>query len=477
MMFYRLKFRNILLFGTLIFSVLQANEVQLVSTHRKSNGTLLRVVTSNIVDIDNIAGWVGQENWFYITLNGISLGESSMDYIDYELPIIDLEVTENNESVQLGYLFNRPIEDFEIFHSKASRVLLIQVWESLNHSLRSEVISSETQNKHKVFTLPKEESKGSPFYDSFIYARNKYGPEKYFVWYNDWYSTEDDEVEDDSIEIPKPLIVQKKKNEPLPVLVSSPKKYKKSEIDISWILDKGMLDAGIRRPEEVKELQRALIALGYDLGVDGVYNNGVDGDFGPATESAVMNFQSDRGFNGVDVDGIIGQGTHRELTRALENKKIKISKTEKTKNPKTSIKVEPESFVYSELVYVPETAEEVLARKPVKADVKREIRKLDNQEQLDYLPPDLSKRKTFLKLSSNVKGADVFIDGTLVGKTPIPKKIVVKPGWHRIRVVDSNAPPPKFAMKVPDYQDIYVTKGRTQKIRINLSVSEQESSE
>lgn len=211
MMFYRLKFRNILLFGTLIFSVLQANEVQLVSTHRKSNGTLLRVVTSNIVDIDNIAGWVGQENWFYITLNGISLGESSMDYIDYELPIIDLEVTENNESVQLGYLFNRPIEDFEIFHSKASRVLLIQVWESLNDSLRSEVISSETQNKHKMFTLPKEESKGSPFYDSFIYARNKYGPEKYFVWYNDWYSTEDDEVEDDSIEIPKPLIVQKKK--------------------------------------------------------------------------------------------------------------------------------------------------------------------------------------------------------------------------------------------------------------------------
>ena len=33
--------------------------------------------------------------------------------------------------------------------------------------------------------------KGSPFYDSFVYARNKYGPEKYFVWYNNWYSTED----------------------------------------------------------------------------------------------------------------------------------------------------------------------------------------------------------------------------------------------------------------------------------------------
>ena len=39
--------------------------------------------------------------------------------------------------------------------------------------------------------MPKKEAKGSPFYDSFVYARDKYGPEKYFVWYSDWYSTED----------------------------------------------------------------------------------------------------------------------------------------------------------------------------------------------------------------------------------------------------------------------------------------------
>jgi len=34
---------------------------------------------------------------------------------------------------------------------------------------------------------------------------------------------------------------------------------------------------------------------------------------------------------------------------------------------------------------------------------------------------------------------------------------------------------PKFAMDIPDYQDIYVPKGRTQKIRINLTTSNQES--
>ena len=61
-----------------------------------------------------------------------------------------------------------------------------------------------------------------PFYDSFIYARDKYGPEKYFVWYNNWYSTEDIPG-DDNIgenrgatiikEDPKPLIIRKQKIE------------------------------------------------------------------------------------------------------------------------------------------------------------------------------------------------------------------------------------------------------------------------
>ena len=146
------------------------NQVQLITMHKKSNGTLLRIVSSSIIDIENIAGWSGQENWFYITINGTYLSPSAVEYIEFEPPIMDIEITENNESVQIGYLFERPIEDFEIFHSEASRVILVQVWESLNDSLRTEVQLSEGSNNNRVFSLPKKEAKGSPFYDSFVYA-------------------------------------------------------------------------------------------------------------------------------------------------------------------------------------------------------------------------------------------------------------------------------------------------------------------
>jgi len=472
-----IKFYSTILLTCISF--LWSNQVQLISTHKKSNGTLLRIVTSAVIDIENIAGWSGQENWFYITLNGTYLSPSSVEYIEFEPPLMDIEITENNESVQLGYLFERPIEDFEIFHSSASRVILVQVWESLNDSLRSQVKLSENSNNNRVFSLPKQESKGSPFYDSFVYARDKYGPEKYFVWYNNWYSTEDIPGDDNIIgnrddiiikEDPKPLIVRKQKIEISGPPPPEPRKVNRKTVDISFVLDDGLLLAGSRRPQEVKALQEALIALGYDLGTGGVYEDGVDGDFGSITEEAVMQFQLDRGFNSANVDGIVGEGTHRELMRALSGKKPVVA-------VRQSPRVDMENKFGSVIEQARQTAKELLNQTPVTTQVKRETRKLSNTEEINLLPFDLSTRKTFLRLSCNLEGANVFIDGSLIGKTPIPKKLAVKPGWHRVRVVDPDAPPPPFAMKIPDYQDIYIPQGRTQNIRINLAVAKPESTE
>ena len=300
-MIFKQKYIFSLLFiSNLLFSAM--NQIQLVTTHKKSNGTLLRVVTNRTMNIEDIAGWAGQENWFYLTFNKTTLNPSSMDYIVFEPPLMDLESTKNNESVQLGYLFERPIQDFEIFHSEASRVVLIQVWDSLSDSIITELESSEQNNANLVFSLPSKEAKGSPFYDSFIYARDKYGPEKYFVWYNNWYSTED--VSDTSFksETPTPLIVKKdilpkQQKKVFPDLKKIDNILKKpsintqvnrqkpsslnqtSNIDISLILKDGMLVPGSERLLEVKALQEALISLGYYLGSNGSLNNGVDGEY------------------------------------------------------------------------------------------------------------------------------------------------------------------------------------------------------
>lgn len=57
--------------------------------------------------------------------------------------------------------------------------------------------------------------------------------------------------------------------------------------------------------EDVRAVQKRLLALGYSLG-----SYGADGDFGNATKSAVRAFQSD---NGLDADGIVGKQTWEAL--------------------------------------------------------------------------------------------------------------------------------------------------------------------
>ena len=455
MNFNRYRYSLVLLAVLFIADSVQANEVQLITSHKKNNGTLLRIVTSNrIKDLDNLAGWIGNENWFYVTLNNTRLSDKLGELIEYSSPVISLEVSENRESVQLGFLFERPLEDFEIFHSEATRVILVQVWESVGDSIRSEVQLSENQNENMVFSLPKKEAKGSPFYDSFIYARDKYGPEKYFVWYDKWFSTED-VVGDDLEADPQPVKVKKiQKSFIGPSLAEKKEKEpdqaaeKTLRLKITNILERGMLHHGINRPRDVKKLQQALTLLGYDLGTEGPDGDGIDGGFGDMTEDAVIQFQTDMGYSQENIDGIVGLYTLNGLISELKRVGVEI----------------PEEKSYTVAPTKPRTRKQ----KDYKITKLPRDKQSAAQPKLTLHLPERETGRSYVKINSNLDGADVFMDGTYLGKTPIPKKLSVRPGWHRIRMVNPFGPPPQFVIAIPDYQDIFVSAGRTQTIRFKL---------
>ena len=180
----------ILIFSTLLGNM-NAHQIQLVTYHQKTNGVLIRVVVSNVPEVDNIAAWVGQENWFYLTLNEAVFAENVLENLKAKPPLLEIEGIQNQESVQIGFLMENFVSDFEIFHSPSNRVFLIHIWHELDGGGIADIKNSENKNKNKIFSLSAQDSKSKPFYESFIDAREKYGPEKYFVWYNNWYSTED----------------------------------------------------------------------------------------------------------------------------------------------------------------------------------------------------------------------------------------------------------------------------------------------
>ncbi len=77
------------------------------------------------------------------------------------------------------------------------------------------------------------------------------------------------------------------------------------EVDTVRLLQDGS------RGNDVKQLQQALIDLGYNLS-----KYGADGIFGDETEAAVRAFQRDAG---IGVDGIVGDETRGALDKALDD--------------------------------------------------------------------------------------------------------------------------------------------------------------
>ena len=386
----------ILIFSTLLGNM-NAHQIQLVTYHQKTNGVLIRVVVSNVPEVDNIAAWVGQENWFYLTLNEAVFAENVLENLKAKPPLLEIEGIQNQESVQIGFLMEHFISDFEIFHSPSNRVFLIHIWHELDGGSIADIKNSENKNKNKIFSLSAQDSKSKPFYESFIDAREKYGPEKYFVWYNNWYSTEDE--------------------------TDSDNKLKKDSLDI-W---EKHWSGTQKNQENLADVYGPLIPKSKTI-------NKKD------TKELILNKNP---IIEKSKEKIVQKKSEKNLEE-LEKDILKRKKKAQKKIKQTSNESNTSNLV-NQQKYINKKSSEDLAAYAIE--------------------PNLEKRKTYLKIGCDLTDVYVYLDGKKVGKTPLKKRLPVSSGWHRIRIDVPGAK--KFnqsGIPTPDFRDVYVTKGRTQKV-------------
>ena len=386
----------ILIFSTLLGNM-NAHQIQLVTYHQKTNGVLIRVVVSNVPQVDNIAAWVGHENWFYLTLNEAVFAENVLENLKAKPPLLEIEGIQNQESVQIGFLMEHFISDFEIFHSPSNRVFLIHIWNELDGGSIADIKNSENKNKNKIFSLSAQDSKSKPFYESFIDAREKYGPEKYFVWYNNWYSTEDE--------------------------TDSDNKLKKDSLDI-W---EKHWSGTQKNQENLADVYGPLIPKSKTI-------NKKD------TKELILN-----------KNPIIEKSKEKIVEKKSEKNLEELEKDilKRKKKAQKKIKQTSNESNTSNLV-----------------DQQKYINKKSSEDLAAYaIEPNLEKRKTYLKIGCDLIDVYVYLDGKKVGKTPLKKRLPVSSGWHRIRIDVPGAK--KFnqsGIPTPDFRDVYITKGRTQKV-------------
>ena len=397
----------ILIFSTLLGNM-NAHQVQLVTHHEKANGVLIRIVVSNVPEVDDIAGWVGQENWFYITLNKSVFAENILETLEASSPILEIEGIQNPESVQIGFLMENYISDFEIFHSPSNRVFLIHLWHELDGNKIADIKKSENENNNKLFSLIDQNKDRKPFYESFIDAREKYGPEKYFVWYNNWYSTED-EIDNSYI---------KENNNKTDIWEkhwSGGSSKVKKEITYGPSLPKSdeVVSSNFPKTEIIKTEKKAI--------------------------------------------------TDKDVSKNISEKKINDLKNEILERKKKAVKKENK----------PARGKPKKTKEKVKPKV---IDQTNSEDLAAYaIEPNLTNRKTYLKIGCNLTDVNVYLDGRRIGKTPLTKRMSVSAGWHRIRIDVPGAK--KFnesGIPNPDFRDVFVTKGRTQKVIFNFLNDQEE---
>jgi len=107
------------------------------------------------------------------------------------------------------------------------------------------------------------------------------------------------------------------------IVLNSGDKYERRAETTPVVLGVRILKEGMEG-EDVAELQRYLLALGYDLGTYGANEDGVDGEYGTKTVNAVKDFQSK---HGLDDDGEYGELTHEKMQEAFAVARFKVRVT------------------------------------------------------------------------------------------------------------------------------------------------------
>ncbi len=116
----------------------------------------------------------------------------------------------------------------------------------------------------------------------------------------------------------------------------------------------GKKDFCLKDPALVKNLQKMLKALDYDLGDYGPDGDGVDGAFGELTENAVTDFQEkNRDWDGEQLkpDGLVGPKTSDAMNRAMVGKSHEGKKwDDHYQTPKKLVKGKPYYTVTSDFL-------------------------------------------------------------------------------------------------------------------------------
>jgi len=410
----------------LISSIVAKTHLEDIQYQVRENGVEIHLSYSNSIDYDNIIAWKSDQRKMYLTLLDVTPQKNKGPYPIFSGPISSIILDDIDGSTQLSFMFKKPILGYEIVNISTEFATIVFI-----HLAESQEAADAIRKNQPVY------SKGGmvnvfPQYNTvsfnaaFERARMDLGPNSFFKFNGKIFLTNISNENDNFLfsglqSIPDNLELNQLTNDNLiipekqivPIVDDSyltlNQDYKSKNYIPKWIELEPHVDksAKINKNEIQDDLPKTNLSKKFQKSLplkitQNQYKvqNSVSDDFSIENQ---VGFQSSTDMPAKEV-GFIPERIYwfdSEESDSLSNNYSEWLSPQK-------IKVSP--YRKTEL-----TQEELDRGKWYQVQ----------QRFLESVPAGI-------RVTSNVDGVPIYIDGKRIGKTPLNGSVRVKPGWHQV---------------------------------------------
>ena len=119
------------LFFTFLFSILNGQfnsnivHIDILSESKKVEAS---IIFDEIIDRDDVSGWIDRDNYFTLSLFNVSLGKNNFSGNDYKYPLLSVEAADAGGSVQIIFKTAKKIDSYQLIrHAKDKNLSLIHI--------------------------------------------------------------------------------------------------------------------------------------------------------------------------------------------------------------------------------------------------------------------------------------------------------------------------------------------------------------
>ena len=390
-----------------------------ISYSIKKNGIMVSIDYTKPINNEDIIGWKSDRGWVYLTLLGVSSPKDRIPKNFFDDNIKKIVIDDFNESTQIAILVKKPILGYDIINSKNTSSTILFIHTELNNSEISSIKNHIKNNGNSVFNLSENSSfpkYNTNFKNAFNKARQELGSNAIFKFHGKLYTTNHPGENKDSYS----------------VLINKEMDFDK---------DKNILSEAYINKETGEEIVE-------DLSSNQIYS-----------------FFKDK-FIEKEKEFKIPKKTKNQLNKSNDKQSDLISENQLlNKNIKNSLKSkvndnsdeDVKKFYDSDSDFdsIDNENDWLNDRFPEKNKTYSGYHPNwsfpDDRQSLDYLPKNDKKYKVpesfpkritepgfsyfyygGIRVSANMNGVPIYIDGKYVGETPLNIPIQVEPGWHQV---------------------------------------------